>query len=204
LSPTAGGMPSPRNRLSSGSHGFDGSTSAGDGSWRKREADSARGGGSLGDGYAVEERDEEAGADGNTSSDNPNGSLSDADMSRSISGRSMAPSPPSFREDSGTRLGAEAVTATLSGLALQEEGKKPTDTSDVHTNTADTDPSTITKSGITAARPPGLENDPSNVSWSYRDPKGNIQGILTHRSKFKLLTSPITRSIYSYSDAEVV
>ncbi|KAF8491294.1 hypothetical protein JB92DRAFT_2656198, partial [Gautieria morchelliformis] len=33
--------------------------------------------------------------------------------------------------------------------------------------------------GITAARPPGLENDPSNVSWSYRDPKGNIQGPFT-------------------------
>ena len=177
LSPTAGALSSPRNKLGSGSHGLDGLTSPSDGSWRKRETDSARGG-ILGEGNSVEERDEETGADGDTSGVDPSGSFSDADLSRSVSGRSMAPSPPSFREDSGGHPApTDDLNTTLSSLALHE-GKKSAKSLDVHNSTVDGREISDAKSGILEERPPGLENDTSNVSWSYRDPKGNIQGIL--------------------------
>jgi len=175
-SPTAGALSSPRTKQGSGSHGLDGITNPSDGSWRKRETDFARVGGILGEGHSVVEQDEEAEGDGDMSGVNPSGSLSDADLSRSISGRSMAPSPPSFREISGGHPGsADGLNATLSGLALHDEGMNPINTPDVHNDT--TDARGTIESGISAARPPGLENDTSNVSWSYRDPKGNIQGM---------------------------
>lgn len=175
LSPTTS-IPSSRNRRGSGSHGHDPLATGGDGSWRKRETDSARGGGILGEGHSVEEQDEEAVVDGDTLGVNPNGSFSDADVSRAS--RSMAPSPPSFRDDSGGRAGpGDGLATTMSGLALHEAGKKTTNASEVSNSAADARGSPVVKSGISAARPPGLENDPSNLSWSYRDPKGNIQGI---------------------------
>lgn len=183
LSPTSGTISSPRTRLGGGSHGLDGISSPGGGSWRKRETDSVRGG-ILGEDQSVKERDEETRADGgSTSSINPNDSYSDADLSRSVSGRSMAPSPPSFREDSGGHSSpADGLTATLSGFALHDEGHKLTKNPDVHDGPGARG-TPILKSGISAARPPGLENDTSNVSWSYRDPKGNIQGIFIRSKK---------------------
>ncbi|KAF8525236.1 hypothetical protein BU17DRAFT_41801 [Hysterangium stoloniferum] len=146
LSPTGGGLPSPRTRLGNGPHGFDSPITAGDSSWRKRDPDPIRVGDTL-----TEECDEQTGTERDSSGVDPSGSFNSSDLSQSVSARSMAPSPPSFRDDSG--------------------GGGP-DLEDLNTLG-----SNAYKSGISAARPPDIEDDPSNVNWSYRDPKGNIQGI---------------------------
>ena len=183
MSPTTGGLPASRNRLGSGSHGADGSAAGGDGSWRKRETDSARGG-ILGEDHSLEERDEETGPEKDTPNVKPNGSSNDVDMSRSISGRSIA--SPSFRDESGGRRGpTESLATTLSGLTLHDDGKKPMEFAEASNNATDTHGAPAIQSGISAARPPGLENEPANVSWSYRDPKGNIQGMSSSLSKSK-------------------
>ncbi|KAF8588470.1 hypothetical protein K439DRAFT_635379 [Ramaria rubella] len=174
-SPTGAALPYARNRLGSSPHVLDFFSSSGEGSWRKREADPPKGGSILDDDPPVEEQDEEAADTGDTSCHDVNGSFSMANVSR----RSMAPSPPSFRDDSGGQHAEEDLVGTLSGLVLQDEENKSNATVDVQSNPPDIIATSSLKSGISAARPPGLEDDASNVNWSYRDPKGNIQGPFT-------------------------
>jgi len=149
LSPTGAGLPSPRPRIGSGV--LDGTPD----SWRKREP------------VLPEERDEPG--------DVANGSFTDSDASR----RSMAPSPPSVRgDDSGLGRRGEEISAAMNVLSVLDEGGQDAGVSAMTTHGGGVDTSalgTLYKSGVLATRPPGLE-DPATINWSYRDPKGNVQG----------------------------
>lgn len=173
LSPPVGVLPSPRTRLGSGTYGLDAVSSQGDGSWRKRDADPGR---PIGD-HAVDERDEDTGGE-EPSGIALSGSLTDADMTRSAFARSMAPSPPSFPSFLRRQESAEDAMSKLGGLTLLDQETKSggDDAPDARPNPLDPDSAPAINGGISAARPPGLEADPLNASWSYRDPKGNIQG----------------------------
>lgn len=133
-------------------------------SWRKRDPDPTRLGGVL-----TEERDE--GAGGILATDTTSGSSPDT-SSRSVSARSMAPSPPSVRDDSGLSSGGggrvDDLAMAVNVLSVLDEEKQPPGGPHIDGG--------VYKSGISAQRPLGLDNDPAAVSWSYMDPKGNEQG----------------------------
>ncbi|KIJ45088.1 hypothetical protein M422DRAFT_29937 [Sphaerobolus stellatus SS14] len=160
LSPSGGALPSPRPRMGSGT--FAGLADGTPDSWRKREP------------ALPEERDE----GGGDAAGDHNGSFNDSDASRSVSGRSMAPSPPSVRgDDPGLGAGPhEELSAAMSVLSVLEEDKTRVGASVLPTPVKSGVDGLYKNETQQAPRPPGMGEDPANINWSYMDPKGNVQG----------------------------